>query len=137
MNEYHLIKHFSKPEEGEYVPITFIEFKRKLVGWSPELKRSIYIENEEEKTKLKRIRETNVMFAINHMSGKTATIELTDEEKARFEKVYDSFIMKGGQLMYTRKKIGAKTISFFEIHEVEKRVDKVPEKSLLSERFGV
>src|SRR5659263_651286 len=29
MDEYHLIKQFSKPQEGEFVPITFIEFKRK------------------------------------------------------------------------------------------------------------
>lgn len=135
MNEYHLTKHFSKPEEGEYVPITFVEFKRKLVGWSPELKRSVYIEREEEKTKLKRIREINVLFAINQMSGKTATIELTDDERVQFEKVYESFLKAGGQLMYTRKKIGARIVSFFEIHETENRIAEVSEKSLLSERF--
>ena len=137
MNKYHLIKHFSKPENGEYVPITFVEFKRKLVGWSPELKRSVYIETEEDKEKLKRIREINIMFAINHMSGKTATIELTDEERIQFEEVYDLLLEKGGQLMYTRKKIGAKTVSFFEIHEAKKRITQVPEKSLLSDRFSV
>src|SRR5660397_158691 len=32
MDEYHLIKQFSKPQEGEFVPITFIEFKRKMIG---------------------------------------------------------------------------------------------------------
>src|SRR3970040_2831435 len=102
MEEYHLSKLFSKPKEGEYVPITFIEFKRKLVGWSQELNRSVYIEHEEEKAKLKRVREVNVMIAVNHLSGKTSTIELTDEEKAQFEEVYSSFLEKGGQLMYTR-----------------------------------
>ena len=135
MEEYHLVKQFSKPKEGEYVPITFIEFKRKLVGWSPELKRSVYVENEEEKAKLKRVREVNVMVAVNHLSGKTSTIELTDEEKAQFEEVYSSFLEKGGQLMYTRKKVGAKTVSFFELQEVEKRVREAPGKSLLSERM--
>lgn len=135
MDEYHLIKQFSKPREGEYVPITFVEFRRKFVGWSPELKRSVYIESVEEKAKLKRVREVNVMIAINHLSGKTSTIELTDEEKAQFEEVYSIFLEKGGQLMYTRKKIGAKTVSFFEIRELEKKVREAPGRSLLSERM--
>ncbi|MBU4491889.1 MAG: hypothetical protein KKD69_05450 [Euryarchaeota archaeon] len=135
MEEYHLVKQFSKPKEGEYVPITFVEFRRKLVGWSPELKRSVYIENEEEKAKLKRVREVNVMVAINHLSGKTSSIELTDEEKAQFEEVYKFFLEKGGQLVYTRKKIGAKIVSFFELKESEKKVREASGKSLLSERI--
>jgi len=135
MDEYHLVKLFSKPEEGEYVPITFVEFKRKLVGWSPEQKRSVYIENEEEKAKLKRIREVNVMVAINHLSGKTSSIELTDEEKAQFEEVYSAFLEKGGQLVYTRKKVGARTVCFFELREKEEKAAEAPGKSLLSERI--
>jgi len=135
MEEYHLVKQFSKPKEGEYVPITFIEFKRKLVGWSQELNRSMYIENEADRAKLKRVREVNVMIAVNHLSGKTSTIELTDEETAQFEEVYSLFLEKGGQLMYARKKVGAKTVSFFEVREVEKKVREAPGKSLLSERI--
>lgn len=135
MNVYHLIKQFSKPREGEYVPITFVEFKRKLVGWSPELKRSVFIENEEDRATLKRVREVNVMIAVNHLSGKLSSIELTDEEKAQFEEVYGLYLEKGGQIMYTRKKIGAKTVSFFEIQESEKKFADTPEKSLLSERI--
>ncbi len=135
MEEYHLVKQFSKPKEGEYVPITFIEFKRKLVGWSQELNRSVYIENEAEKDKLKRVREVNVMIAVNHLSGKTSTIELTDEETAQFEEVYSQFLEKGGQLMYARKKVGAKNVSFFELREVEKKVRAAPGRSLLSERI--
>ena len=133
MDEYHLIKQFSKPKEGEYVPITFIEFKKKLVGWSIELKRSVYIENDEEKEKLKRVREVNLMIAINHLSGKLSSIELTDEEKALFEEVYDLFLEKGGQLYYTRKKTGARKIPFFELREPEKKVMDKPEKNLLSD----
>jgi hypothetical protein len=135
MYEYRLIKLFSKPREGEYVPITFIEFRRTLVGWSPLLKKSVYIEREEEKEKLKRVREINVMIAINHLSGKLSSIELTDEEKAQFEEVYDQFLKKKGQLIYSRKKAGAKTISFFELKEAENRVEETPGKYLLSERI--
>ncbi len=134
MYDYRLTKLFSKPKEGEYVPITFIEFKRTLVGWSPELKKSVYIEREEENDKLKRVREINVMIAINHLSGKLSSIELTDEEKVQFEEVYDIFLRKGGQLMYSRKKVGAKNISFFEL-KVENRIAEGSGKYLLSEKI--
>ena len=133
MDEYRLIKQFSKPQEGEYVPVTFIEFERKLVGWSTELKRSVYIGSEEEKAKLKRVREVNLMIAINHLSGKLSSIELNDEEKEQFEEVYTLFLEKGGQLFYTRKKTGAKNIPFFELREPEKKVRDKPEKNLLSD----
>lgn len=135
MNEYHLSKLFSKPKDGEYVPITFVEFRQRLVGWSPELRRSMYVEKEDDKEKLKRIREVNVMTAINHISGRTSSIELTGEEKLQFEEVYSDFLKKGGQLMYTRKKLGARTVSFFELREAEKRAIDTPGKSLLSDRM--
>ncbi len=135
MYEYRLTKLFSKPKEGEFVPITFIEFKRALVGWSPEQKKSVYVEKEEDKEKLKRVRETNVMIAINHLSGKLSSIELTDEEKAQFDEVYDLFLREGGQLMYSRKKVGARTISFFELKDAENRVEESPGKYLLSDRI--
>ena len=135
MNDDHLSKLFSKPKDGEYVPITFVEFRQRLVGWSPELRRSMYVEREDDKEKLKRIREVNVMTAINHISGRTSSIELTDEEKLQFEEVYSDFLKKGGQLMYTRKKLGARTVSFFELREAEKRAIDTPGKSLLSDRM--
>ena len=135
MNDDHLSKLFSKPHEGEFVPITFIEFRRRLVGWSTEFKRSVYVEKEEDKEQLKRIREVNVMTVINHISGRRSSIELTDEEKLQFEELYQNFLKKGGQLMYTRKKIGARTISFFELREAEKRIIETPGKSLLSDRM--
>jgi hypothetical protein len=135
MNDDHLSKLFSKPKDGEYVPITFVEFRQRLVGWSPELRRSMYVEKEDDKEKLKRIREVNVMTAINHISGRTSSIELTDEEKLQFEEVYSDFLKKGGQLMYTRKKLGARTVSFFELREAEKRAIDTPGKSLLSDRM--
>ncbi|MDP2767255.1 MAG: hypothetical protein Q8O41_07380, partial [Candidatus Methanoperedens sp.] len=85
--------------------------------------------------KLKRVREVNVMVAINHLSGKISTIELTDEENAQFEEVYKFFLEKGGQLLYTRKKIGVKIVSFFEMKESEKKVREASGRGLLSERI--
>lgn len=135
MDENHLLRPFLKPEEGEYVPITFIEFKRKLVGWSPELKRSVFIEKEDEKEKLKRVREINLMTVINHLSGKLSFIELTDDEKTHFEEVYGSHLKKGGQLFYSRKKSGARIISCFEARDEGKQRREEVEKSVLSDRF--
>lgn len=135
MNEHHLTLQFPKPTEGEYVPITFIEFKRKTVGWSPRLKRSVYIEKEEDKTDLKRVREINVLVAINLLSGKIASIELTDEEREQFEEIYGTFLKRGGQLVYTRKKAGAKNVPCFEVHESVRRAAAAPEKILLSDKM--
>lgn len=135
MNENHLTLQFPKPVEGEYVPITFIEFRRKTVGWSPGLKRSVYIEKEEDKTDLKRVREINVLISINHLSGKIASIELTDEEREQFEEIYNTFLERGGQLVYTRKKAGAKNIPCFEVHESGRRTSVAPEKILLSDKM--
>ncbi len=115
------------------MPVTFIEFQRKLVGWSTELKRSVYIEKDEDISKLKRIREINLMIVINHLSEKLSSIELTDEEKEQFEMVYDLFLKNGGQLFYTRKKSGAKSTPFFELREPEKKVRDKLEKNLLSD----
>ena len=133
MDEKHLLKKFSKPHEGEYVPITFIEFKRELVGWSPELRRSVYIEKDEDISKLKRIREINLMIVINHLSEKLSSIELTDDEKEQFETVYDLFLKNGGQLFYTRKKSGVKYSPFFELSDAPKKLIEIPEKKLLSD----
>ena len=135
MNEHHPIKQFLRPVEGEYVPITFIDFVRKLVGWSTELKRSVYIEKEEDKASLKRIREANILIAINHLSGNVSSIELTDEEKRQFEEVYSLYLEKGGQLVYTRKKIGARKVSCFEIHETWREAVDASPKAQLSEKL--
>ncbi len=135
MNNNRLTGQFPKPDNGEYVPITFIEFKRKLVGWSPELKKSVYIENEEEISKLKRVREVNVLIAINHLSGNVSSIELNDEERNHFEDVYSLYLKKGGQLIYTRKKMGARTFSIFEVHDIETKATDASVKTLLSEKI--
>lgn len=135
MDERHLSRPFLKPEEGQYIPITFIESSRKMVGWSPELKRSVFIEKEEEKEKLKRVRDVNLMTVINHLSGKLSFIELTDEEKNRFEEVYGLYLKKGGQLIYSRIKSGARIISCFEVRDEGKRRREDAEKSVLSDLF--
>ena len=83
-----LVKHFAKPDPGEYVPIEFIEMTRETVAWSPKLKQSIYIIPElPDAGELKRVREVNVLSVVNQFSGSISTIELTDEEGAVRERL--------------------------------------------------
>ncbi len=117
-SHYRLVKHFIKPEPGEFVPIEFIEMTRETVAWSPRLKQSIYVTPDmPDAGELKRVREVNVLAVVNKLSGGISTIELTDEEKEQFENVYKAYQKKGGQMLFSRKKVGRKTVSFFELSE--------------------
>ncbi len=138
--QYRLVKHFTKPESGEFVPIEFIEMTRETVAWSPRLKQSIYITpGMPDAGELKRIREVNVLRVVNKLSGSISVIELTDEEKEQFENVYQAYQEKGGQILFSRKKVGRKTVFFFELSEEkeeEYRKKEIEVKSmLLSEKL--
>ncbi|MFZ3059111.1 MAG: hypothetical protein WA102_05150 [Candidatus Methanoperedens sp.] len=138
--QYRLVKHFAKPEPGEYVPIESIEMMRETVAWSPKLKQSIYVTPDmPDVGELKRVREVNVLRVINQLSGSISTIELTDEEKEQFENVYKAYQEKGGQILFSRKKVGRKTVSFFELSEENaekyRRQDIEVKSMLLSEKF--
>ncbi len=134
--EYRLVKHFAKPEAGEYVPIEFIEMTRETVAWSPRLKQSVYVTVDMPDTgELKRMREVNVLKVVNKLSGNISTIELNDEEKKQFEVVYKESLNKGGQILFSRKKVGRKTVSFFELSEDKDRKKEPVKSTLLSERL--
>jgi len=140
---YRLVKHFIKPEPGEFVPIEFIEMTRETVSWSPKLNQSIYVTPDmPDAGELKRVREVNVLTVVNQLSGSISTIELTDEEKDQFENVYKAYQEKDGQILFSRKKVGRKTVSFFELSEEivgkeeKDRKKEIEVKSmLLSEKF--
>ena len=139
-SQYRLVKHFTKPEPGEYVPIGFIEITKETVAWSPKLKQSIYVTLDmPDAGELKRIREVNVLRVVNKLSGSISTIELTDEEKEQFENEYKVYQEKGGQILFSRKKMGRKTVSFFELSEEKENKERKKEievkSMLLSEKF--
>jgi len=139
-SQYRLVKHFAKPEPGEYVPIEYLEITKETVAWSPKLKQSIYVTPDmPDAGELKRVREVNVLRVVNKLSGSISTIELTDEEKEQFETVYKLYEEKGGQILFSRKKVGRKTVSFFELSEEKEEKDRkkqIEVKSmLLSEKF--
>ena len=133
---YRLIKHFIKPEPGEQVPIEFIEMRREIVAWSPRLKQSVYVTPDIQDTgELKRIREVNVLKVVNHLSGRISTIELNDEEKEQFDGVYKAYLEKGGQIFFSRRKVGRRTVSFFELSEHKERNKELAKSMLLSEKL--
>jgi hypothetical protein len=142
-SNYRLVKHFMKPEPGEFVHIEFIKMTRETVAWSPILNQSIYVTpNMPDAGELKRVREVNVLTVVNQLSGSISTIELTDEEKDQFENVYKTYQEKDGQILFSRKKVGRKTISFFELSEEKVGNEKKDGKKemevksmLLSEKF--
>jgi hypothetical protein len=104
-SNYRLVKHFTKPEPGEFVPIEFIEMTRKIVAWSPKLKQSIYVTPDmPDAGELKRVREVNVLTVLNQLSGSISTIELTDEDKDQFENVHKAYQEKVGKEEKDRKK---------------------------------
>jgi hypothetical protein len=53
---------------------------------------------------------------------------MTDEEREQFENVYKAYQEKGGQILFSRKKVGRKTVSFFELSE--KKEDKERKKEV-------
>jgi hypothetical protein len=113
---------------------------RETVAWSPKLKQNIYIIPElPDAGELKRIRGVNVLSVVNQFSGSISTIELTDEEKEQFENVYRAYQEKGGQILFSRKKVGRKTVSFFELSERKEEKERKKEveikSMLLSEKF--
>lgn len=129
-------KKYSKPSEGELMAITVLDIEKRTIGWSPGLKRSVYINESTQQEvvgELKRIREAEVVTAYDQMNDKTVFIELGELEQEQFNTVYDQYLESGGQIFYTRNKEGRKMRSVFMFDKsagIKEGVD-VPEKKLL------
>jgi hypothetical protein len=113
----HLLRYYPRPEEGEEIPIQFIDFENKIAGWSPDLKRTMYVREHEETYELKRVREVTILKVYNWLSDSESIIELSKPELMQFEETMDEFIKQGGEILYTRKKIDGKMINFFRLRE--------------------
>jgi hypothetical protein len=108
-----LARLFPRPEEGETIPIQFIDMQEKLAGWSPELKRSVYVDDFKDTEGLKRVREVNLLRVYNWILDGESLIELSDIEKAQFEEIMDTFIKDGGEILFTRKRISGRFVNYF------------------------
>ncbi len=108
---------FPRPEEYEEIPIQFIDMQQKLAGWSPQLKRSVYVDDFKDTEGLKRVREVTLLRVYNWFLDGESIIELSEMERSQFECIMDMFIKHGGEIRYTRKKAGGRLINYFRLEE--------------------
>ena len=125
----HLTAYFPKPCEGEEIPIYFIDLEEKIAGWSPELKRTIYVDDIADTEELKRVRDVTLLKVYNWFSDSEGIIELSESERIQFEDVMDELVKNGGEIRYIRKKIGGKTIKLFRLEK------NAPERGNVKERL--
>lgn len=121
----HLKRFFPRPGENEEIPIYLIDMQEKLAGWSPRLKRSVYVDDFKDTEDLKRVREVTVLRVYNWLSDRESLIELSEMERSQFEEVVDMFIKHGGEIRYTRIKNGGRLVNYFRLEK-----DSVPEVSV-------
>ena len=72
--------------------ITILDVEKRTIGWSPGLKRSVYINESTQQEvieELKRVREAEVVTAYDQMNDKTLFIELDELEHEQFNKIYN------------------------------------------------
>ncbi len=126
----HLTAYFPTPYEGEEIPIYFIDLEEKIAGWSPELKRTIYVDDIVDTEELKRVRDVTLLKVYNWFSDSEGIIELSESERMQFEDVMDELVKNGGEIRYIRKKIGGKTIKLFRLEKNAPERGNVKEKLL-------
>ena len=127
----HLTAYFPKPCEGEEIPIHFIDLEEKIAGWSPELKRTVYVDDIEDTEELKRVRDVTLLKVYNWFSDKEGIIELSESERLQFEDIMEELVKNGGEIRYTRKKIDGKTIKMFRLEKGAPTRGYVKEKLLV------
>ncbi|WP_245747824.1 hypothetical protein [Methanolobus profundi] len=125
-----LARVFPRPEEGEVIPVQFIDMQEKLAGWSPELKRSIYVDEYKDTEGLKRVREINLLKVYNWILDGESLIELSDMERGQFEEVMDTFIKHGGEILFTRKRVGGRLANYFILKNSSKPGTEVTKRSM-------
>ncbi|MBN2110891.1 MAG: hypothetical protein JW705_07400 [Methanosarcinaceae archaeon] len=126
----HLKCFFPRPGENEEIPIQFIDIQEKLAGWSPQLKRSVYVDDFRDTENLKRVREVSVLRVYNWLSDRESLIELSEMERLQFEEIADMFIKHGGEIRYTRVKKNGRLINHFRLEMASIPEANVKEKLL-------
>lgn len=111
----HLTAYFPRPCDGEEIPIHFIDIEEKIAGWSPELKRTLYMDNITDTEELKRVRDVTLLKVYNWFSDNEGIIELSGSERIQFEDIMDELVKSGGEIRYTRKKKDGKMVNVFRL----------------------
>ncbi|WP_340818599.1 hypothetical protein [Methanolobus sp. WCC4] len=125
-----LARLFPRPEEGEFIPIQLIDMQEKLAGWSPQLRRSVYVDDFKDTEGLKRVREITLLKVYNWLLDGESLIELSDMEREQFEEVMDTFIKHGGEILFTRKRSGGRLVNYFILNDSCKPDADVEKRSL-------
>ncbi len=132
----HLAKVFPRPDEGEMIPVQFIEIQEKLAGWSPQLKRSVYVDDFKDTEGLKRVREVSLLKVYNWFLDGESLIELSDIERVQFEEVMDTYIKHGGEILFTRKRIDGRFVNYFILNEETRGTKADVNKISMAEILG-
>ncbi len=122
-----LTKLYPKPLEGEEIPVTVLEVEVGQIGWSPQDKKSVYVDESADVGALKRVRKVNRVRVFNWLSGGEGLIELSDEEMEPLRVLLET--KNGEQLIYTRVKVKGKLKPRFTLASSD------PPRWLLSERL--
>ena len=126
----HLTAYFPIPCEGEEIPIHFIDVEEKIAGWSPELKRTIYVDDIADTEELKRVRDVTLLKVYNWFSDSEGIIELSESERIQFESVMEELVKYGGEIRYTRRKIDGKLVKVFRLEKGAPARGNIKEKML-------
>jgi len=122
-----LTKLYPKPLEGEEIPVTVLEVEVGQIGWSPQEKKSVYVDESADVGTLKRVRKVNRVRVFNWLSGGEGQIELSDEEMEPLRVLLET--KNGEQLIYTRVKVKGKLKPRFTLASSD------PPRWILSERL--
>ena len=122
--------------DGKLKAITVLKLEKQRIGWSPKLKRSVFINestNNDSIQELKRLRESDVLTVYDQLEDRTMFLELDARERVQFDEVYSRYLEVGGQVLYARKKKGRKTHTLFRLDEEYGKTAEmdVPEKKSL------
>lgn len=126
----------SRGLDGKLKAITVLKLEKQRIGWSPKLKRSVFIDestNTETIQELKRLREADVLTVYDQLEDRTMFLELDARERVQFDEVYSRYLEVGGQVLYARKKKGRKTHTLFRLDEGYGKTAEmdIPEKKSL------
>ncbi|AEH60995.1 conserved hypothetical protein [Methanosalsum zhilinae DSM 4017] len=126
----HLKKYYPKPDENEEIPIQVLGRENKIAGWSPELRKTLYLDDPEKAEGLKRIREITLLKVYNWYSNRESLIELSNKENSQLEHILEKFSQDGGEIRYTRKKIKKRMINYFRLEKSSIPYRKIERKIL-------
>ena len=110
-----------RPYENNEIPIQFIDIEEKIAGWSPKLKRTLYLDpgSNYDPGKFKRARDIFLLKVYSCILESTIQIELSLTEKLRFEDVLNDMLLFGGEIMYMRRKEGRRSVNIFRLEQGE------------------